>query len=93
MKNEHQCIIGILHYCDDSVCSTEKEIVDYVKNNNELYDNTEKRIRESIRMKRFKLSDFFDKRKGTSLERFDYCPRCGKKIDWKKIRERNKENE
>lgn len=93
MGNEHQCIIGILHYCDDSVCSTEKEIVDYVKNNNELYDNTEKCIRESVRMKKYKLRDFFDKRKGTPLERFDYCPRCGKKIDWKAIRNRSETNE
>lgn len=26
-------------------------------------------------------------RKSTNLTRFDFCPYCGKKIDWKEIRE------
>ena len=34
----------------------------------------------------FSLNDYCDKRKSTDLTRFNYCPICGKKIDWKAIK-------
>ena len=34
----------------------------------------------------YSLSDYCDKRKSTDLTRFNYCPLCGKKIDWKAIK-------
>lgn len=33
-----------------------------------------------------KLRDYLDRRKSTNLQHFDYCPYCGKKIDWKGLR-------
>lgn len=33
------------------------------------------------------LKDYGDLRKSTALERFKFCPECGKRINWKAIRE------
>ncbi len=33
----------------------------------------------------FKPKDYIDKRKSLSIM-FNYCPKCGKKIDWRKLR-------
>ena len=35
----------------------------------------------------YTLADFCDKRKRTPLHHFNYCPMCGKEIDWKALRE------
>ena len=37
-------------------------------------------------IKGWTLADYCDKRKSTDLTRFNYCPLCGKKIDWKAIK-------
>lgn len=37
--------------------------------------------------KKYTLDDYCDKRKSTDLTRFNYCPLCGKKIDWKAIKD------
>ena len=34
----------------------------------------------------YELNDYCDKRRNTDLTRFEYCPMCGKKIDWKAIK-------
>lgn len=34
----------------------------------------------------FNPKQYTDFRFSTNLERFKYCPECGEKIDWKKIR-------
>ena len=39
---------------------------------NELYDGTI-----------YNLKDYYDRRKATNLTRFNFCPMCGKKINWK----------
>ena len=33
------------------------------------------------------LKEYCDKRRSTDLTRFDCCPMCGKKIEWKRIKE------
>lgn len=33
------------------------------------------------------LRDYADKRKNLNFFHFEFCPMCGEKIDWKKIRE------
>jgi len=35
---------------------------------------------------RFALDDYLNKRKRTNLKRFNFCPDCGGKIDWKGMR-------
>lgn len=34
----------------------------------------------------YTLKDYCDGRKSTDLTRFEYCPICGEKIDWGKIK-------
>lgn len=31
-------------------------------------------------------SDYFDRRKSTDLTRFNFCPYCGNRIDWRKLK-------
>ena len=38
-------------------------------------------------IKGWTLADYCDRRKSTNLTRFNYCPLCGKKIDWKAIKD------
>lgn len=33
------------------------------------------------------MEDYLDKDKETNLNRFDYCPKCGEKIEWDKMKE------
>lgn len=37
--------------------------------------------------KKCTLQDYANKRENTNFTRFEFCPMCGEKIDWKKIRE------
>ena len=82
----HECTIGLwLDYEDtDTVTfSRLKDEVDgyanFVKWKNENLPQGKEKVKT--------LSDYLDKRKRTNLQRFDYCPYCGKKIDWKGLRE------
>lgn len=51
----------------------------------------ENRVKDDLESKYFKLGytmqDYLDREKTTNLQRFNFCPKCGEKIDWKKIRE------
>lgn len=38
-------------------------------------------------IKVYTLADYADKRKNTDLHRFEFCPHCGKRIDWKAIKD------
>lgn len=33
------------------------------------------------------MEDYLDKDKESNFTHFDYCPKCGKKIDWDKMKE------
>ena len=35
----------------------------------------------------YTLEDYADRRKSTNITRFEYCPCCGEKINWKSIKE------
>jgi hypothetical protein len=63
-----------------------------------LKEHIEYRVRENQYMrelgikstwlykKEWSLRDYADWRKSTNLSRFNYCPECGKVIDWGAIR-------
>lgn len=75
MENkDHECYIGI--WCDYhySPMVTLEELKD----------------RSSILRTVYSLSDYLDWRYNTNLTRFVYCPFCGKKIDWKELKQKNK---
>lgn len=89
---EHECIIGM--YSDyegahlmpySKICERSLwEWQSYLE-----YEDTYKKIGKRVPTR---LEDYFDKRKNTELTRFDYCPVCGKKIDWRELKRRCKDD-
>lgn len=35
---------------------------------------------------RVDIDDYYDRRKNVNLIRFNYCPKCGEKLDWRKLK-------
>ena len=93
--NEHECIIGLLHDDYGNNLVTLKDLLEEIKIQASLYqDFCDMYARYSpgrTPKAPFILADYCDKRRSTNLTRFEYCPYCGQKIDWKKIKEENKE--
>ena len=82
---KHECIIGEwLHYENTELVNFE-ELIKKVKDNNETYRYAIEEYGFSI-VQSLKLSDYFDRRKSTNLNHFNYCPYCGEKIDWKTLK-------
>lgn len=76
-------IIGILHNYEDTALFTFAELKEKSSENirlskiyPEFFEND----------KIYTMSDYCDKRKSTDLERFNFCPLCGEKIDWEEMR-------
>lgn len=75
MTNGHECIIGLFHDDECMDLYTFSNFQDYIECQKECgrYDCCD-------------LQDYFDKQKNVYLERFTYCPECGKKIDWNELK-------
>lgn len=85
--NNCEHIIGMLNNYDDSDVVTLKELIQYINNANELTQYCKENNLPEFKYRKFiSLKDYCDKRKSTDLTRFEYCPLCGKKIDWKGIK-------
>ena len=89
MMEEHECYIGIWFDYEHDELITFKELEEKVKDVNETYEYAKDTygfdfVKGLIR--KVKLRDYFDRRKNTNLRHFDYCPDCGNKIDWKKMK-------
>lgn len=71
----HECIIGVLWDSDCEQNRSQTVTIEQLKEiSNKTFGNN--------------FADFFNPFKRTTLQRFDYCPKCGKKIDWKGLREK-----
>lgn len=87
--DDHECIIGLYYWnLGDVGLITFSQLKKKINDDKCLYrdikyDPIYASIYHSI--KHYTLKDYADKRKSTDLNRFDYCPMCGKKIDWKKM--------
>ena len=86
----HKCVIGLLHDYDSThLVSLDglKEHIQESQGHNEWIDKDQVlKDCEELKSKVYSLKDYSDKRKATDLTRFDFCPECGKKIDWKAIK-------
>ncbi len=80
---EHECVIGLLYRCDGGELATLDGLKEHIQENMRL---APLRSGYGIDSKVYMPSDYADKRKSTDLCRYDYCPFCGKKIDWKAIK-------
>ena len=83
---EHECVIGVLPAEDDCHLVTVSLLRVHIGANEEFNKWCDFRGYEGMKHQVFTLADYGDKRKSTDLTRFDFCPYCGKRIDWKAIR-------
>ena len=88
--DDHECIIGLLHYIDYSDLVTMYELEQHIQENIEQNEQLDRipflRNYPYLYNKWLSMRDYADKRKHTDLTRFDYCPVCGKKINLADIR-------
>ena len=90
---KHNCYIGEWLDYENTELVTYYDLKEKVKNNNETFEYGLITYGGNFMnglMKELKIKNYFDKRKNTNLNRFNYCPYCGKKIDWKELKERSK---
>ena len=84
-----ECCIGIINDYDNTSMVTLYDLKYHIKKRLELKQAFEKDALfkdYNHGIKGWDLADYCDKRKSTDLTRFNYCPLCGKKIDWKAIK-------
>lgn len=86
----HKCVIGLLHEIDSSHLVSLDGLKEHIRVNilhNQWLDGDHVfKEYEGLKSKVWSLSDYADKRKSTDLTRFEFCPECGKKIDWQAIK-------
>lgn len=83
--SEHTCTIGLIYDSDYCRLSTLPSLKSHIEERNR-FNSFAEYVDYPVRMKTFTLKDYCDRRKSTNLVRFEFCPYCGKKIDWKSIR-------
>ena len=81
-------VIGLWNDFDNTDTITLNGLKRKVKEQEEIYEHfRDNGVIGEYYMERFKpkwtLNDYFDKRKMTNLERFNFCPICGHEINWK----------
>lgn len=85
---DHECIIGLLHQTDTSDLCTVSILLHYIEECREINAMAKKYMPYLVRPD-WTMKDYADRRKSTNLTHFSFCPTCGKKIDWKKVREQD----
>ena len=85
-----ECVIGIINQYEDTELATASKL----KRRMEDAHNLNEYIREQygdnavgwLLQNEWTWKQYCDKRVRTDLTRFDHCPYCGKKIDWRKMK-------
>lgn len=88
-----ECIIGLRHDYDNTELVNLGELKEHIKTQKQFKENHKdselwRAITDDFRDV-YSLEDYCDRRKNTDLTRFEFCPFCGQKIDWKKIKRSN----
>lgn len=84
-----ECVIGIINNYDNTSMVTLDDLKYHIQDRLELKQAFEKDVLfkdYNHGIKGWSLADYCDNRKSTDLTRFNYCPLCGEKIDWKAIK-------
>ena len=87
---KHDCFIGVINDYDSTRMVTIDDLKYHIIDRLRLKEAFEKDILftdYAHGIKGWILVDYCDKRKSTDLTRFEYCPYCGKKIDWKALKD------
>jgi hypothetical protein len=83
---QHDCYIGLRYDYENTDIVTLEELKQYIETEQTLAEqHKDSEWWQSILCK-YTLDDYCDMRKSTNLTRFRYCPMCGKKIEWKQIK-------
>ena len=87
---KHECFIGLFYdsdYADLITLNGLKSKIKWNKAYNAFINNDPEVYRATWALRQeWTLKDYCDRRKSTNLCQFDFCPVCGKQIDWKTIR-------
>lgn len=89
----HDCVIGLVCRYESYELATLEDLKRHIAETAEFNTSLKNDGLEHavwLYHKEWSLKDYCDKRRSTDLTRFDYCPYCGKKIEWKKIKEESK---
>lgn len=91
MSECKDCTIGLLHKSQDWFdFSTEDDLKEHIKNRERFVSCMREKYRESFDErfwgKNWSWEEYCDKRVSTDLTRFNFCPWCGKKVDWRKMK-------
>ena len=81
-----ECIIGIRYDYESTDITTLAELKEHIESEKRLAESHKDSEWWQSMCSKYTLEDYCDKRKSTDLTRFNYCPLCGKKIDWKAIK-------
>lgn len=81
------CIIGVYHHYGHGELVTLENLKCLIAERIAFNFECDKDGISEIKYKEYTLKDYADRRCRTNLTRFAYCPDCGKKIDWRAIKE------
>lgn len=82
-------IIGVYYDYEDSKLISFADLKDIVLQQLTMQENLLE-LGVSYSISTYTLADYFDLRKTVNMYRFNYCPFCGEKIDWKGLKEEAK---
>lgn len=92
MSKCKECIIGILNYCEGYDLATVDEVKKHIEDHHrfneyldEKYGNDNAWLKH-IRKTEWTWKQYCDRRVNTDLTRFNHCPFCGERIDWRKLK-------
>ena len=80
-----ECVIGVLNDYKSQIVTVD-ELKEYIRAKNLLSISCKNNELRGLLFCKYSLDDYCDRRKSTNLTRFNYCPLCGKKIDWKALK-------
>lgn len=90
-QQNHECTIGLLSKIDYSELATLNDLKEHIKENEKFNEYAIKNGLSDIVHRVYSLEDYAS-RITTNLNKFRFCPFCGKKIDLKKLVFENKED-
>lgn len=86
MDNNCECVIGLYYRQGGSSLVSLSDLKWHIQDAKEFNAECKRFGMSDIVKKEYTLRDYADKRKSTNLTRFNFCPMCGKEIDWAAIR-------
>ena len=91
---EHKCIIAQWLDYEDTTLITFEDLLTKIQESNQTYEYALNNYGQDFvnnLMKKKNIEDYFDGRKNTNINKFNYCPVCGKEINWKELKGRGLE--